>query len=230
MLAAVGLANMFINITTLSVIIGINSTLNTLVSQSFGLQNYKLCGVYFNRARIIMTLVLVPLSILLLNTERVFDLMGFDREASYYSLMYIYMLIPALWVLGLLDANRRLLSCMGYQNVPMAIQITNTFLHILWCWLFTDCFGFGIQGPSIATLLTNLLNLLMVHIYTVRFTDVKVTNEAYLMPSNECFDITGLKEYMKLGLPSIGMTCLEWLSFEVMTLYSAYISITATAI
>jgi Na+-driven multidrug efflux pump len=34
---------------------------------------------------------------------------------------------------------------------------------------------------------------------------------------------------MSLGLPSISMLCLEWWSFELMILYSAYISLQATA-
>lgn len=39
----------------------------------------------------------------------------------------------------------------------------------------------------------------------------------------------GLLDYLKLGLPSIGMVCLEWWSFEIMTLFAAYTSLTATA-
>jgi Na+-driven multidrug efflux pump len=56
MMAGVGLANMFLNVTGLSVCFGINNILNTLVSQAFGLDNYRMCGVYMNRSRIIVTL------------------------------------------------------------------------------------------------------------------------------------------------------------------------------
>ena len=34
---------------------------------------------------------------------------------------------------------------------------------------------------------------------------------------------------MKLGVPSIGMLCLEWWGFELMTLFSAWLSLDAVA-
>lgn len=121
MLAGVGLANMFLNISSVSVIMGLNQTLNTLVASSFGMEDYAMCGVYFNRARILLSTGMVPLAILLYNTESIFDMMGFDHEASSHAQQYIYLMIPAVYILGLCDSNRRLLSCMGYQTIPMAI-------------------------------------------------------------------------------------------------------------
>lgn len=84
-MAGVGMANMFQNILCFSVIYGFNSSLNTLVSQSFGMKDYKMCGVFLNRARFVMTLIFIPLLIILLNTESIFVSVGFDPEASYYS-------------------------------------------------------------------------------------------------------------------------------------------------
>lgn len=138
-------------------------------------------------------------------------------------------MIPAIYLLGIVDANRRLLSCMGYQNGPMLIQIGSTVIHIFWCWLFVDYLGYEMKGTAMATCVTNILNLIVLHFYTIRCTDDRVTKEAYKLPTRESFDLKGLKEYMTLGLPSIGMICLEWWSFEIMTLYSALIGLVATA-
>ena len=84
-MAGVGMANMYMNITCLSVLFGINMTLNTVVSQAYGFGDFRMCGVYLNRARIIVTIIFVPLGILLLQTEKIFNLMGFDKNASHYS-------------------------------------------------------------------------------------------------------------------------------------------------
>jgi Na+-driven multidrug efflux pump len=65
--------------------LGINSTLNTLVSQSYGLGNYKLCGIYLNRSRILVTMTYVPLLGLLLKADAIFSTLGFDETAAYYS-------------------------------------------------------------------------------------------------------------------------------------------------
>jgi MATE family multidrug resistance protein len=68
------------------------------------------------------------------------------------------------------------------------------------------------------------------HIYTTYFTDERLRREAWFFPTAASFKIDGLIQFMKLGLPSIGMLCLEWWSFELMTLYSAFISMKATAV
>jgi MATE family multidrug resistance protein len=84
-LAGVGLANMFQNILCFSLIYGFNSSLNTLVPQAFGMKKFKMCGVFHNRARFVMTLLFVPLLITLLCTEKLFVAVGFDPEASHYA-------------------------------------------------------------------------------------------------------------------------------------------------
>lgn len=137
-------------------------------------------------------------------------------------------MIPGIYILGICDSNRRLLSCMGYNNVPMAIQLASTVVHIFWCWLLTDHLNMGIKGPAIANVITNLINLVAVHIYSLKFTDKNVA-AAYLFPTKESFEIKGLLDFMKLGLPSIGMVCLEWWSFEIMTIYSAWLGVREAA-
>jgi hypothetical protein len=49
------------------------------------MKDFKMCGVFLNRARFVMTLIFVPLLIILLNTERIFVAVGFDTEASHYA-------------------------------------------------------------------------------------------------------------------------------------------------
>lgn len=72
MIAGAGLSSMYTTILCLSITVGLNSALSTLISQTFGSGNMKLCGVYLNRARIVATLVFIPLTILLLNAENMF--------------------------------------------------------------------------------------------------------------------------------------------------------------
>lgn len=85
MMAGVGMANMYVNITGLSVMFGTTNTLNTLISQSFGMGNYHLCGVYLNRCRILITVFQIPLLVMMLKAEAIFNTLGFDPSASYYS-------------------------------------------------------------------------------------------------------------------------------------------------
>lgn len=85
-IAGSGLGSMFTTIIGLALACGMNSTLTTLISQTWGQQNLHLCGVYLNRARVIVTLFFVPITIILLLSEQIFvHILGLDPEISHYA-------------------------------------------------------------------------------------------------------------------------------------------------
>lgn len=85
MLAGVGLANMTQAFMGYMFIIGLNSSIETFVSQAAGAKNMKLCGVYLNRGRFIMTCVFIPISILLLQVENVLIGLGQNPMVARYA-------------------------------------------------------------------------------------------------------------------------------------------------
>ena len=68
MLAGVGLGNMTMAFLGYMVMIGLNSSIETFVSQAAGAKNMELCGVYLNRGRFVMTCAFVPISIVLMQS------------------------------------------------------------------------------------------------------------------------------------------------------------------
>lgn len=85
MIAASGLAHMYPQIICLSLILGMNNTLSTFISQSYGAGNLPLCGIYLNRARVIASLMFIPMLVLLLMCETVLVRLGIDEKTSYYT-------------------------------------------------------------------------------------------------------------------------------------------------
>jgi len=61
--AAVGTGNMLINVFCLALCYGLNGTLETFISQSFGAGETRMCGVQFNRAKLILTILFIPIMI-----------------------------------------------------------------------------------------------------------------------------------------------------------------------
>ena len=76
LLAGVGTGNMTQNMLGLSVIIGFNGALETLVSQAYGSGNLKLCGVYLNRGRFILIAAFIPVILILQRTEQILVFIG----------------------------------------------------------------------------------------------------------------------------------------------------------
>jgi len=85
-------------------------------------------------------------------------------------------------------------------------------------------FGMGIQGIGIATSITYFSDFILITIYVGKLENLK---ESWFLPTRDCF--VGLFEFLKIGIPSAAMLCLEWWSYEIMTLLAGYISVSAMA-
>jgi MATE family multidrug resistance protein len=118
------------------------------------------------------------------------------------------------------DSTKRVLNCMGYQNAPMFLGIATTFIHFLLCYVITLLLEFGVYGPAISLSISNLIGLVLLSIYSKNIKE-SIVKETFSSPSKSIFNMKGLIEFMKIGLPSIGMICLEWWSFEIMTIIAA---------
>ena len=85
MIAGAGLGNATQNLLCLSIIYGLNQTVETLVSTAWGADEKELCGVYLNRGRFIMTLSFIPIIIILLNTKDLLISLGQSELAAEYA-------------------------------------------------------------------------------------------------------------------------------------------------
>ena len=75
-IAGAGLGNMTVNIMGLSLLYGLNGATDTLVSQSYGQKDLKLCGQWLNRGRAVLFVFYIPFIILLLFAENVLIAVG----------------------------------------------------------------------------------------------------------------------------------------------------------
>jgi len=81
-MAGVGMAATYLNIAVISFMLGFNSTLNTLLPQAKGFDDYHLCGVYLNRGVIVLSAAFVPLGVFLTFSYPVFRLIGLEHGAA----------------------------------------------------------------------------------------------------------------------------------------------------
>ena len=61
-----------------------------------------------------MTCLFAPVSLFILQTETVFNWMGFDPQASHHSQLYLSAILPGIYFLGMFDINRKFLNAVGY--------------------------------------------------------------------------------------------------------------------
>lgn len=90
------------------------------------------------------------------------------------------------------------------------MMIAASIYHCIILYILVHVFDYGIYGCSWGTVITYIINTLIVTIYCARREDLK---ESFFFPTRECFD--DMWDYFKIGLPSSAMISLEWWSFEL---------------
>lgn len=119
--AGIGMGIMVSNMLVMAPSFGLNSAIETFVSQALGQGALDLCGDYLNRARVVFTSYFLVILSLLLTASRILTSIGQNKEASEYAQLYINWYLPGLYVAGLIDAQRRFLNCLELSDVPFKI-------------------------------------------------------------------------------------------------------------
>ena len=110
MLAGVGLGNMLLNVLVFALTMGLNGTVETFVAWSFGNGDYDQCGWHLNRARVVVTAVVLPVMLLFLFIDSILIKCQQDPEISTIARNYCVWTIPGWFCLVQFDCTKRFLQ------------------------------------------------------------------------------------------------------------------------
>ncbi len=110
---------------------------------------------------------------------------------------------------------------MKQSSVITYMMIAASVYHCIILYVLVIVYDFGIYGCSWGTVITYIINSLVVTIYCgVIRQDLK---ESFFWPNKECFE--DLWDYFKIGFPSSAMISLEWWSFELQAVMASWLGI-----
>ena len=159
-LAGIGLGNMLLNLFGNGILIGVNTALETLVSQAYGRQNLRECGLYLHRSMFIVCCLFIPIAIALGFSKEMLVLVGINEEAAIQAQTYLTYMLPSVLFNSLGDSIDLFLIGMGFNNVVLLLQTAIIPLHFVCCWAFISHFKLGLLGVAIASNITALLTLI----------------------------------------------------------------------
>ena len=221
-LAAVSLGHNIVIMLILSTIMGTDSALETHVAHAYGARQFRLCGEILNRARFILLMMLIPLTLILSQAESILLLLGQDPEVSQIAAKYIMYMIPSMVMFGLFDANRLFLNCLDETTVATTLVIVALPLHGLLSYYIVYGLGMGWVGVNLAMFITYTFLFVSITLYSsfMKNPDVR---KAFHAPNAESF-----KEWwmiIELAVPGAFLYMVEWVACEGLIIFSGLIGV-----
>ena len=109
LLAGVGMGAMLQNVFVFALAFGLNGSIETFVSQDFGKKNYMECGKTLNRARVIVTLILLPVLLMFFWVDKILIAIQQDPEMAVIARKYVVQSMPGVIMFVQFDSTKRYL-------------------------------------------------------------------------------------------------------------------------
>ncbi|OMO53203.1 Multi antimicrobial extrusion protein [Corchorus capsularis] len=189
-LASASMATSFAGMTGFSVMLGMGSALETFCGQAYGAKQYNMVGVHMQRAMLVLALIGLPMSLIWAFTGQIFIILKQDKEISKHAGEYARWMIPSILPYGLLQCQQTFLQA---QNNVLPLMIS----------------------AALSTAISYWINVFILALY-IKFSPTCTQTWTG-------FSIDGRKKllsFLKLGLPSAFMYCLEFWAYEFLVLMS----------
>nr|GMD48821.1 protein DETOXIFICATION 16-like [Ipomoea batatas] len=214
-LSGASMATSFASVTGFSLMRGFAGALDTLCGQSYGAKQYRMLGIFTQRGMVVMLLVCIPVAGVWAYTDRILRFCGQDPEISDAAGEYARFLIPSIFPFAIL---RCLVSFLQAQNNVVPMMFTagiGALVHVLSCWILVFKSGMGFKGAAMANAISYWVNVVLLGVYVRVSPSCKETWTGF---SKDMFH--GIIKFLRLGIPSTAMVCLENWSFELIVLLS----------
>ncbi|KAG9351617.1 hypothetical protein JZ751_022868, partial [Albula glossodonta] len=164
-LAAVSLAIAVINVTGVCIGIGLASTCDTLISQTFGSNNLKRVGIILQRGILILLLACFPCWAVLINTEPLLLAFKQSPEVARLAQLYVIIFMPALPAAFMYQLEARYLQNQGIIWPQVITGIAGNILNALINYVFLYILDMGVAGSAAANSISQYSLAVILFIY-----------------------------------------------------------------
>ncbi|MCO5603540.1 hypothetical protein L7F22_057691 [Adiantum nelumboides] len=212
---AIGLAN----ITCYSVLSGLALGMEPICGQAFGAKKWSLMGLALQRTILVLLCFCLPIACLWLNMHRILLWCGQDSALSNMATTYLLYSLPDLVAQAILNPLRIYLRTQTI-TAPLAIcSFAALMLHLVINYVLVDVFNMRIRGVALAASWTDF-NLVLFLLCYLWFSGMhKKTWDGW---SCEC--LRDWKPLLYLAVPSCLSVCLEWWWYELMIVFSSFLT------
>ncbi|KAL2631995.1 hypothetical protein R1flu_016681 [Riccia fluitans] len=214
-LSGSSIASTFAVVTGPNIMMGMACAVETLCGQAYGAKEYRLTGIFLQRAVFVLTLVGIPISIVWWNMAPILKLMGQDPAISDVAQEYSRYLVPILFAYAFLQPMVKFLQTQSVVNAMAVFSVITLIVHALLCYLLIYPLGVGFRGAAIANGISQWLNVLFLVLYIKFSPSCKKTWRGLSMEAVE-----DIYPFLQIAVPSAIMFCLKFCCFNSLVLIS----------
>ena len=236
--AGISLANMFVNVSCFSLLLGMSSAVETLGSQHNGAGiycyppccysivsylcvytgNYVKVGLVLQRSFVVLTAMTLPMLVLWYFVYDLYLFIGVDPEVCEVIRTYVYIRALALPIDIVNESWEKYLMSIGVMEPSMWSNVSFIALILSFNSLFVIRFKWGYASLAVSWVISTYLSSFVQIGLSLRYPAVQRT----LQPLDwRAFD--DWKEFILLGLPGTVMLCSEWWAFEFLMLLATFL-------
>ena len=256
-LDAVALGTMYLNITGLSVGMGLATAMDTLCTQAYGAKKPKLLGIYFQRGLWILSIALIPITIISLLSGSILKMLGQNEEVSVKAGHFVTLSILCLPSLYVYELLRKMLQAMNIMMPMLFVAAASNIFNIGFCYYLVSETSLGYKGAAVARSVSCVFMPLCLLVYikisnafetiwdgTQRFlaqlekfkrktlTQQHTLNntQKHVLGWDFAESVKDWKNWIQIGMGGALSMCLEWWAFEILGLLAGLLPEATTEI
>jgi multidrug resistance protein, MATE family len=165
---------------------------------------------------------MVPLTLILSQSETLFLMMGQDPQVSLIASQYVMYMIPSFFIFGLFDAHRLMLNCMEETTIATTFVCIALPFHAALGYFIMYKLGYGWVGVNISMFITEVLLFTAMTVATMCMKRPEV-QKAWVLPNKESFK--DWWEIIALALPGAFLYLVEFTACEGLVIFSGLIGV-----
>lgn len=222
--AGISLANMFANVSWISLLVGMTTAVETLCSQHNGAERYREAGLVLHRSFIILGVLIIPIALTWYVSESIFHALGVETDVCAVINLYLRVRMITMPIDVINESYKKFLMSIGVMEPSLYVNVLFNVSLLVLNYLFIEVWQYGYEFVGIAFVIS-------VYIATISLILISYGNPAVqrvLQPfDREAFD--DIWEYVKLGVPGCAMICSEWWAFEILAMFASIIGTEAVS-
>lgn len=211
---ATALAVMFMNLTGMSIGIGLATAMDTLCSQAYGAKETHRMGTYLQTGIIVLSVFTILVGVLFYYCKDIFLALGQPPLVSELAGLCTIYLLPGVPFLFGYELLRKVLQAQNVANPMLLVSVVANLVNVGLGYYLVYHTSWGWLGVSLARTACNITFLLLLLPYTIWSGLLDTFWTGIHVPEA----MAGIPQFLSLGIPGMLQLCFEWWAFEVLSL------------